>query len=58
MCAIEGIKKYGDKSIAVLLKEFKQLDEGPIEGKKVEDMVRSDDIYRKPAPLLKGKMVK
>ena len=35
MAATEGIRKHGEKAIAVLVKEFKQLDKGPMEGKKV-----------------------
>ena len=35
MSATEGIKKHGERAIAVLIKEFKQLDSGPMKGKKV-----------------------
>ena len=35
MSATKGIKKHGERAIAVLLKEFIQLDKGPMEGKNV-----------------------
>ena len=37
--AREGIKKHGARAIAALVKEFKQLDTGPMEGKRVVEPV-------------------
>ena len=39
MSATEGIKKHGEKTIAVLIKEFKQLDTGPMKGKHVVEPI-------------------
>ena len=35
MSATKGIDKFGEKAIAVLFKEFKQLNDGPMPGKPV-----------------------
>ena len=37
--AREGIKKHGARAIAALVKEFKQLDKGPMDGKRVIEPV-------------------
>ena len=47
MSATEGIKKHGEKAIAVLVKEFKQLDEGPMEGKKVVEPLTYNSLTKK-----------
>ena len=47
MSATEGIKKHGEKAIAVLVKEFKQLDTGPMEGKKVVEPVTYNSLTPK-----------
>ena len=39
MSATEGIRKHGEKAVAVLIKEFKQLDQGPMDGKKVVEAI-------------------
>ena len=47
MSATEGIIKHGEKAIAVLVKEFKQLDTGPMEGKKVVEPVTYNSLTPK-----------
>ena len=47
MSAKEGIRKHGDKAIAVFVKEFKQLDKGPMAGKKVICPIEYDTLTTK-----------
>ena len=44
MSAAKGIKKHGEKAIAVLLKELTQLDKGPMEGKNVVTPIEYDTL--------------
>ena len=47
MSATEGIKKHGEKAIAVLLKEFIQLDKGPMEGKNLVSPIKYNTLTKK-----------
>ena len=44
MSARKGIKKFGEKAIAALIKEYKQLDQGAVKGKPVICAINPDDI--------------
>jgi hypothetical protein len=44
MSAKEGIKRFGEKAIAALFKEYKQLDEGAMKGKPVLAPINPDTL--------------
>ena len=44
MSAKQGIKKFGERAVAAIIKEFKQLNDGPMEGKSVIGEVNPDEL--------------
>ena len=44
MSAKKGIEKFGERAIAALFKELKQLDEGPMPGKPVIEPIELDEL--------------
>ena len=46
MSAKKGIKKFGEKAVAAMIKEFSQLDQGAFPGKPVIDTIDADSLSR------------
>jgi tetrahydromethanopterin S-methyltransferase subunit A len=46
MSASKGIKRYGEKAIVAIIKEFKQLNDGAMDGKPVVIPIDPKDLSR------------
>ena len=44
MQATRGFKLFGDRTVAAMIKELKQLEEGPMPGKKVVTAINPDTL--------------
>ena len=47
MSAKEGINKFGDRSVTAMLREYKKIDKGTVEGKPVTTPIDTDMLYYK-----------
>ena len=45
MKATRGFKLFGERAVAAMIKELKQLEEGPMPGKKVVTAINPDTLY-------------
>ena len=46
MSAAKGIAKFGERAVAAMIKELKQLDEGPMPGKRAVAPVNPDTLSK------------